>query len=454
MSRKVKVRGVYATAATRLLLDSGYEVVEPSDAIRERFGDVFGECEDPADIEVRTSDDYLGLYVVGEGAGEVAETLAAAEDSFVFDAVPVGATRDATVEEEASSGAFVRFDDGRGFLPYSNVDDHVKEDDELRVTVVEEASPWSDGSPVVAAGERVGNELVTLVRGASGSRVEGGSKEDATQLSRTAATVGAEPPSGWGVVYSRDALDAEMGELADAMQDAAERTEENDDDVAAWIWLGRKGRAAYDEARAEETTTVPGHHRLKATSKAASSGVDIAEALLDDADPTEDPPFDVVARRFGPQEGDQIEIVHGKPDGRYPSLGRGEVVSADAEGDEMVVVVERRITSSGTYDALGVEREDGDVARTRFEEGGRAYATVYKSANGEKKGTYVNVCTPLEIFPDAVRYTDLYIDVVKVGGETRVVDEEELADAVDEGLVPEEVAESAHEVASRIEKEL
>jgi predicted RNA-binding protein associated with RNAse of E/G family len=120
----------------------------------------------------------------------------------------------------------------------------------------------------------------------------------------------------------------------------------------------------------------------------------------------------------------------------------------------MAVVVERRITSSGTYDALGVEREDGDIARTRFEEGGRAYATVYKSADGEKKGTYVNVCTPLEVFPDAVRYTDLYIDVVEVDGETRVVDEEELTDAVGEGVVTEGVAERAREVADRTEERL
>jgi hypothetical protein len=450
MSTKVKVRGVYTTAVTRLLLDAGYGVVEPSDAIRSRFGDVFGEG--PADTEVRNSDDYLGLYVVGEGTKEVAETVAVGDDAFVFDAVAVGATRDATVEETASSGAFVRFEDGRGFLPYSKVDDHIEEGDEVRVTVVEEAAPWSDGSPVVAGGERVGNELVTLVRGATGSRVEGGSKEDATQLSRTAATMGAEPPSGWGVVYSHDALDADMGELADAMEDATERTEEKGDGKAAWVYPGREGRAAYDEARAKEVTTVPGHHRLKATSKTASAGVDIAEAVVDDADPTEDLPFGVVTHRFGPQEGDQTEIVHGKPDGRYPSLGRGEVVSVDTE--EREIVVERRITSSGTYDALGVEREDGDVARTRFEEGARAYATVYNSSEGEKKGTYVNVCTPLEIFPDAVRYTDLYIDVVEVDDETRVVDEDELADAVEEGLVPEEKAEEAREVAERVEEGL
>jgi len=410
---RVKVRGVYTTAATRRLLDAGYEVVEPSEPIRDRFGDVFGEG--PADTEVRGSDEYLGVYVAGEGTREVADTLAAGRDSFVFDAVPVGATREATVEETTGSGAFVRFEDGRGFLPYSKTDDRIEEDNELRVTVIEEASPWTDGSPVVAAGERVGNELVTLVRGGTGARVEGGTAEDATQLSRTAATVGAEPPSGWGVIYSRDALDAPMEELAEAVGDAAGRAEDGDaENEAAWLWLGREGRAAYDEARGEETTTVAGHHRLKATSNAAAAGVDIAEEFVEKADPTDELPFEVMARRFGPSEGDRVEIVHGKPDGRFPSLGRGEVV--EEEGRE--ILVERRITSSGTYDALGVEREEGDVARTRFEEGAWAYPTVYKSSDGTVKGTYVNICTPLELFPESVRYVDLHIDVVSVDDET------------------------------------
>lgn len=446
---KVRVRGVYTTAATRLLLDAGHEVVEPSEPIRERFDISFGDG--PAGVEVRNSDDYLGVYVVGDGAGEVAETLAAGRDSFVFDAVAVGAVRDATVEETTGSGAFVRFEDGRGFLPYSKTDDRVEDGDELRVTVIEEAAPWSDGSPVVAAGERVGNELVTLVRDGTGARVEGGSAEDATQLSRTAATLGAEPPSGWGVVYSRDALEAEMGELAEALGDATERAEEEADEKdAVWLWLGREGRAVYDEERGEEAATVAGHHRLKATSNAAAAGVDIAEEFVEEPDPSDELPFEVVARRFGPTEGDRVEIVHGKPDGRFPSLGRGDVVEAD--GRE--IVVERRITSSGTYDALGVEREEGDTARTRFEEGAWAYPTVYKSSDGTVKGTYVNICTPIELFPEAVRYIDLQIDVVSVGDETRVVDEEELAGGVKRGDIDEDVAEKAREVTESVAEDL
>jgi len=450
---RVKVRGVYATAATRLLLDAGHDVVEPSDAIRERFDAEFGDGT--ADVEVRASDDYLGAYAVGDGAHYVAETLARGRDSFVFDALPVGAVRDATVEETAGSGAFVGFEDGRGFLPYSKTDDRVEEGDELRVTVIEEASPWSDGSPVVAAGERVGNGLVTLVRGGSGARVEGGSAEDATQLSRTAATLGAEPPSGWGVVYSRDAVDADMDALAEALEDAAVRAEEGaDDGEAVWLYPGREGRSVFDAARSEATTTVPGHHRLKATSQGAAAGADIAETVFDgaDVDASDPPPFAAVARRFGPNEGDRVEIVHGKPDGRFLSLGRGEVVEADAEEGE--IVVERRMSSSGTYDALGVEREEGDVARTRFKEGAWAYPTVYTDEDGETKGTYANVCTPLELFPDAVRYVDLHIDVAEVGGETRIVDEDELAEAVNEERIDEDLAERAREVADRVADEI
>ena len=444
---RVKVRGVYATAATRLLLDAEHEVVEPSDAIRKRFDAEFSDG--PADVELRSSDDYLGVYVVGEGGREVAETVAAGRDSFVFDAVPVGAVRDATVEETSGSGAFVRFEDGRGFLPYSKTDDRIEEDDELRVTVVDESSPWSEGSPVVAAGERVGNELVTLVRGGTGARVEGGTAEDATQLSRTVSTLGVEPPSGWGVVYSRDALDAGMEALSEAVEDAAERAENGaSEDEAAWVYIGRDGRACYDEARGKELATVPGHHRLKATSNAAAAGVDIAESLVEDPDPTEAMPFDVVAHRFGPTEGDRVEILHGKPDGRFPSLGRGEVVEVDAQESE--IVLERRMTSSGTYDALGIEREEGDIARTRFEEGAWAYPTVYESSDGETKGTYVNVCTPLEIFPEEVRYVDLHVDVIEVDGETSIVDEDELDAAVERGDVDEELAEKAREVSDRV----
>jgi predicted RNA-binding protein associated with RNAse of E/G family len=113
------------------------------------------------------------------------------------------------------------------------------------------------------------------------------------------------------------------------------------------------------------------------------------------------------------------------------------------------------MSPGGTYDALGTDREAGDVAVTKFKEGRWWYATVYRDADGERKGTYVNVCTPVEIFPDAVRYVDLHVDVVKHGdGSVERVDDDELDAAADAGNVPADLAEKARSVASAVENAL
>jgi predicted RNA-binding protein associated with RNAse of E/G family len=113
------------------------------------------------------------------------------------------------------------------------------------------------------------------------------------------------------------------------------------------------------------------------------------------------------------------------------------------------------MSPGGTYDALGVERREGDRARTTFVEGRWWYATVYAGDDGTRRGTYVNVCTPVELFPERARYVDLHVDVVKrPGGEVRRGDDNELDDAVSAGEVPEPLAERAREVAASIENAL
>ena len=64
MNARIKVRGVYSTAITRLLLDWDYVVVDPSPRIRERFALEFPEG--PHDILIRDRDDHQGIEIVGE----------------------------------------------------------------------------------------------------------------------------------------------------------------------------------------------------------------------------------------------------------------------------------------------------------------------------------------------------------------------------------------------------
>ncbi len=471
---RARIRGIYATALTRLLLDAGHDVVQASPPIRRRFDASFEAADH--DVDVTTTADRQGVGVAGDpDAVETVRNLlldGAAVDAFAWPSpAPRGAVFDARVTDTLGGGAVCDLGDAEGYLPYRNADDRVEEGDALRVQVAEDAAPWVDDRPLLDTGIRADAGLATLVRGKSGVTVEARDDAAGRELAGMTDLLPTDPPEGWGIEWTRDAADADMDALDASLSRAADRAAELaavlDDPVdpvrrvaapaaGVWAWFGRDARFALDARRREVTATMAGHHRIKAASEAASAGVDFAEAVCSpspaDADAREAFPFAAVTEQFGPVEGDTVAIQHGKPDGRLIVLGRGEVVEWDADG---TVTVERSLSGGGTYDALGVPRSEGDVARTKFREGRWWYPTVYRGADGDRKGTYVNVCTPVEVFPDAVRYVDLHVDVVKhPDGAVERVDDDELDAAVAAGNVTEELAEKARSVATSLENAL
>jgi hypothetical protein len=455
---RVRVRGIYTTALTELLREE-WAVVQASPPIRERFDAEFET--DPADATVRTTDDRQGVGVSGDDDAVEAlreRLLGVGRDALAFeDPAPKGAVFRGVVTETLGSGAVVDLGETEGFLPYDRTDGYVEEGDSYRLQVARAEPPWTDSRPSLATDLRVPGGLVELRRGGGGSMSE---------TARMADLLPVDPPEGWTPRWSRVADDASLEAMGEALERASERAEammkavaNHDSDEpgrivaprdGAWVWFGRECRFALDDLRSAVETTMPGHHRIKAGADNASAAVDFAEAVCE---PSGEFPFGVTTRQFGPREGDTVAIGHGKPSGRTIVLGRGEVT--DIDGDEGSINVEREMTAGGTYDALGVERRSGDVATTTFVEGRWWYATVYRSADGDHRGTYVNVCTPVEIFPGTVRYVDLHVDVVKhPDGEVRRVDDDELDEAVAAGEVTEPLAERARQVASSIENAL
>ncbi|MBX0322239.1 DUF402 domain-containing protein [Halomicroarcula sp. F13] len=459
----VRIRGIYTTALTHLLDEAGVDVVQASDPIEDRFDAEF--AVERAAATVATTDDRQGVGVSGdaETVDRVVDLLAdLGRDALWWaDPLPEGAVYAGEVTETLGSGAVVDCGDGEGFLPYSNAEDRVETGDRLCVQVVEGSAPWTDGRPVLDGTVAVRGELLTLERGASNSTTAGGPA--------MLDVIAADPREGWGVSWERASDEASFDALADALSAANARAEAIDDaldgaeaaaDVAphryydggatTWVWFGRESRFALDDQRRAVTTTMQGHHRVKAGSNAASAAVDYVEALCDDpgSGGETDFPFAVTARQFGPEAGGSLTLGHGKPDGRLITLGRADVQSVDADG---TVTVEREMTAGGEYDALGVPKEAGDVAETKLKEGRWWYPTTYRDSDGEKKGTYVNVCTPVEIFPDTARYVDLHVDVVKhADGTVERVDDDELDAAVAAGNVPEALADRARSVAAAV----
>jgi len=479
VSRRVRVRGIYATALTATLLDAGHEVVDASPPIRRRFDAAFPRT--PPDVRIATSADRQGVGASGEPAAvdAVRELLTdAGRDAFAWaDPTPPGAVLDGEVTETLGGGAVVALDADpaeavEGYLPYGSVDARVETGDPVRVQVRESAAPWTDRRPELSCELRVDGDLVALEPG-SGTRVDARSDEAARELSGMVDLLGLDPPDGWRAVWRPPALDADADALSAGLDAAVAAAEElpaagdalgvrdgsglgRDGSPAAstagvWVWFGRESRFGLDDRRREATATVPGHHRLKAGVDGASVGVDLAEALCE-PDPDAAFPFEAATDAFGPAAGDSLRLEHGKPDGRLITLGEGTVTGVEADGS---VTVEREMTAGGTYDALGVPREAGDVAETSLKEGRWWYPTTYRGKDGAVRGTYVNVCTPVEVFPDAARYVDLHVDVVKrPDGEIERVDDDELTASVAAGDTPEPVAEKARSVAGALENAL
>lgn len=460
----VRIRGIYATALTRLL---DHDIVQASQPIRERFEESFPDV--PAAVTIESSDDRQGVSVNGSDSEAVESVVTTLRNTGIDalswpDPMATEAVFDGRVTDTRSGGAVVDLGtsengdgtDGRneGYLPYSNAGSHVTEGDSVRVQVDESAPPWDDDRPVLRTGVAVSNGFARLVRGGSGERT---SSIDFVDLLST------EPRDGWSVRWRDWATDAEFDALGDSLGALNEHAERLDSVLESkigdpgrlvaprttWVWFGRASRFALDEQRRSVTATMAGHHRIKAGTQTASAAVDFAEAVCE---PNESFPFDVTARQFGPREGDRIGIGHGKPDGRCIVLGRGEVTDYDSEG---TITLERQMSPGGTYDALGVERRAGDVAITKLKEGRWWYPTVYREQDGERRGTYVNVCTPVELFPEMARYVDLHVDVVKhADGTTERVDDDELDAALERNEIPEPLAKKARNVAAAIERAL
>jgi len=461
----VRLRGIYTTALTRRFLDAGHDVVGASDPIRERFDADFGS--DPHDVTVETTGDRQGVGVAGDvdAVERAVDDLIHTRDTFAWASpAPRDAVFDARVTETLGSGAVCELGGAEGFLPFGNVNAHVGVGDEVRVQITEAAAPWIDRRPVLDGSIRARAGPATLVRGGSGVAVDTHDDEAGRELAGMTDLLGIDPPDGWGLVWADAATDADMGALETALERAVERAETLSSALdspvdpprrlaspaaTTWVWFGREARFALDEDRRAVTTTMLGHHRVKAASSEASRAVDFVEAL---GSHDGDFHFEAVTDTFGPVAGDRVRLDHGKPDGRRIVLGRAEVIDRDPDG---TLTLRREMTGGGTYDALGVSREAGDVAITKVREGRWWYPTVYRGDDGVRKGTYVNVCTPVECFPDAVRYVDLHVDVVKgPDGEIRRVDDDELDDAVAAGQVSDALAEKARSVATSLENAL
>jgi Ribonuclease G/E len=460
---KARVRGIYSTAITKLLLDNGFEIVQPSLTIKERFK--LAENMKSPDIDIYDRHSRQGVHVVG--TTEALETLKTLLQKHLVDVIvrkqsfPIDGIYKGVVKEDKQAEHFVSVDVGPvvGKL-YSN---EIAENNPSSILVQVQRRQTHTREPLLSTKISIPGEYAILI---SEKGVRASLKIRDMQKRASLIELGrkiAPPDSGviWRTTAATqppEALEDELDRLAKTREELLRISEEKIAPALLWgnqyyvnVEFPALSKASFDEFRAEVAPTIKGHHQYKACERVVSAALEMAEKMLEGGALHEEVKrlFQQTIETEYPAEDSVVGIEHVKPNGRVYHLGKARIEKS--EGDELRY--SRVFRSQGFYDGLGTSKEPGDRAVTEARVGDWHYTTRYFSKDGVYKGAHINLNTPLELYPRWIRYVDLEVDICALpDGTVKVLDEDELKKAVTNGFVSEKLAVIVRERVSKILK--
>jgi Ribonuclease G/E len=234
-------------------------------------------------------------------------------------------------------------------------------------------------------------------------------------------------------------------------------------EAPAMLWEGNHyadiefpamSKRGLDEVRRTVAPTIDGHHYYKACGERVSTALEMAEKLLEkgysitDVEDT----FKQTVEVEYPHVDSWITIEHVKLDGKIFHLGPAFVEDFDL--DKAFIRFRRVFKREGVYDGLKTIKQPDDYAVTEARIGDLHFKTQYFSRDGKLKGTYINLNTPIELYPNGIRYVDLEVDVcIWPDGRMETIDQEKLQEALSKGVITEKLATIVKEKTNEVTHE-
>lgn len=442
---RVRVRGIYATALTKILLEEGVSVAHSSKKIRERFN--LPENKEPPTVTIKDTDQKHGVVIVGEyeHGKKVYEVLKESiEDSFSWTSkLPLHAIVKGRVVKTEKGKSIVDLGEYRGIL-----NEEVEEGSEVLVDVARPFLP-NENYAKLSTNYTVYGKFVALIKGA-GRRVIFSkhitNKSLRSDLLRLSALTNIKD---WSVKWRSSAVIGEFSEMIEDLNQTYEKAEEiikkgekaevgeivYEGEFFSILCFGKEAKKKLDDIRMSVLPTIEGHHSLKSMSE--SEVVDLAEHILSfgigDREKISKAVSSYVASLMREQ---LISIEHiSLLSGDVKRLTPGKVL----EIDEDLFRIKRIFKSGGIYDGLNVEKNPGDYDLMEFSTELPFVLHKYFGRDGKFKGVYVNLNTPPEISRNAVRYVDVEIDVVASGERVEVIDRDSLEKCYELGIISGEM---------------
>ncbi len=473
---RVRIRGIYSTALTKLFLDNGFEIIQPSREIAKRFGLEEERYLSP-EIDIYDRQDQQGVLI--ETLPKYTERITSLFFNEFTDVIirkskiQKGAIYKGIIYRPAPQGGFIikLTIDKDAWLPPNDIETNkvIKLGDPIIVEVKELTEPL----PRVTTKITIPGDFAVLISSEDvkvSHKIRGEEREKLIEIGKILR------PEGWGIIWRTGAMNAELEELQDEIErlkEEAEKLLKVAEKSPALVQL-REGmniltvtfpgmsKLRLDGIRSEVFPTVRYHHWLKSMGNSLTLIVDFSEKYLvkngTEIEIINKSIKQMLLEEILPTENTIIKISHKKPRGREVILGPARIIFRDENGENVEFIMYRRFKPGGYYDGIGAPKEPGDYGITIARLFDTKLITAYFNIENKLKGIYVNINTPIEYYNGHLSYIDLEVDVVYVPGEgAKILDNEKLKKHLEEGLISEKLFEfvkkKAEEYKEWVEKE-
>ncbi len=444
----LRIRGIYATALARLLLDSGFRITDPSDILRSRFFNEIDEPLLPPVATIKDRDDKESIVIIGEKntvraiLGILQSTLKGVSILYIDDG-PYTSFK-ILVKKRVGEKWLVSLPDGKeGYLIPRNIS--LKENDVIYAHIIK---PDLE-RPILKPGIAITGRYVRIIQGER----HGFSSyiRDPERRSLLLSLVLRSGIESWGVKFRSIAAKAEISNILQEISYLKRNMEKiikegerhsppikvTEGEAIAFLKIGFDTKRDLDDIRSKQITTIPLHHFFKSIGNRFSDYVDFAENILHNGLDRAIDPNRIILYYFR-------ELMKNLRSRIYITL-RHEKIDASTyvwHGDakriySLIYSISRRIYGKGIYNGLNLPKEEGDYSISLIAPLSRMIIHMYFTKHDELKGIYVNLNTPLELSPSgSAWYLDMEIDVIRRNGQrSEIIDKEKLFQMEKKGTI-------------------
>ena len=462
MSNSVKIRGIYATALTELLRSKKFNIADASEELIEKME--LDEEVNSADNLIYDKEDLNGITIHGENSYGIIDIMRNKFKDSLFRKVETGAICGGIIKKVDQEKKNIYVDLGKdkeGLLSLRNFWGYLKEGEKVLVQIKGETNE----NYLLSTRLRLFGKYLILIK--DGFMKVSKHVKDSKEIARLTDLSKEIDTKGWGILWkslaekkSNEELKNEINELLKEeekiVKEFSEIKEPSILNKGICIWFidfGKKSKEQLDKIRSKATSTIDEHHMLK--SAKYSHIVDFIEELKSSLPKEEKKIKETLKKTIyknSPSVGQTYRLFQKKANGKTICV-KGIIENWDKKNKEITlkrIMKIRNPEKQLKYDGLDVDIENEDYIITKIKDNSNQISHEYFDKDGKKKGIYISITTNIELLPRFARCIDLEIDVIEKDGKMQIIDQEDLKNASESGIITKTTEQQAIKIAETL----